>query len=804
LNTGTSSERIYLCFKRDFLGNPIVDMQPVFPTKGEEWPEGFYVIEKSVTNVPANLNLGSNGIDIFLCYKQQLTRLWCLLNESSNTLAGSSSAEDLSLASRRGRRLSSPHETAAEQRRRRASCNSKSPLRSTDSSTTAKVRFNNSRAMSPVRSAGEAAAVDDQAGVRVDSFSAEYDLDPDDDATVEVSTNNPSNDDDQPPHSVDEEDDSSTNFNNNNNESSFPAEFYDECSQDKRGPDLVQLRKVQEVVDATGHAVPLYKRKLLYAMLSTIYIRQGVVAEMMIVGLTKLLKDTDFYEQDLQPTSSTSLLAGTLTMFDVTIEVVCDHFDQAIELEHERILLFLRTAIKHSGATMSPFTLQRMFRTLTHICNCYSTKSNWIQLGYSMPCNDPMKDITPFKVFKHLIWDMVAQTEKQECEIAQRLPGNGSIEYADDDHLHDDDDDEDEDVGNQDDKSNGSSSGRKRSAKKSKSYYEVRDVLEDLIEETMDSVEIAHLCETTFSVISKQINVQSHFWRLMNGIGKKLFVDHAWRSAFVILCAIVSQAMQPIRMTNKLSTSTASMASASLSTSSGLASASSGTTGRRRSASAAVNPVSLPNATNVKQEPLPRDIGSKLVALEAINEYCLSTGEKLRTSKIMGYQIRRIVIPCLLHNVSYAMNDHRIFAKILKIITALWKKWRRHIRIEFAILCEHLVFRVLQASVLQIRPIFQMIAIQEVTNWFDQPYMLMEMFVNYDMNSKFVSHWNTFSYLVRAMCSISRQVSITNVFLLPCWHLCCWNSNSNSCSLILFFVDYFAMVLMYVVVNFGS
>ncbi len=59
VNTGTSSERIYICFKRDFLGNPIVDLQPIFPTKGEEIPQGFFMIDRSATGVQGNLNMGS-------------------------------------------------------------------------------------------------------------------------------------------------------------------------------------------------------------------------------------------------------------------------------------------------------------------------------------------------------------------------------------------------------------------------------------------------------------------------------------------------------------------------------------------------------------------------------------------------------------------------------------------------------------------------------------------------------------------------------------------------------------------------
>jgi hypothetical protein len=56
--------------------------------------------------------------------------------------------------------------------------------------------------------------------------------------------------------------------------------------------------------------------------------------------------------------------------------------------------------------------------------------------------------------------------------------------------------------------------------------------------------------------------------------------------------------------------------------------------------------------------------------------------------------------------------------------------------------------RIPQASTLKIRPAFQMTVLQEVVTWFDQPQLLVEMFVNFDMDRKFVSHWNVFSHLV--------------------------------------------------------
>ena len=126
----------------------------------------------------------------------------------------------------------------------------------------------------------------------------------------------------------------------------------------------------------------------------------------------------------------------------------------------------------------------------------------------------------------------------------------------------------------------------------------------------------------------------------------------------------------------------------------------------------------------------------------------------------MGYQIRKLVVTCVLTNIPFSFYEHRLFSKLLKIISALWKYWRTHIRIEFANICEQVIIPVLQASTMKIRPIFQSIVLQEVVTWFDQPHLILEMFVNFDMDGKFVSHWNIFSHLVSSMCTIARRAAL--------------------------------------------
>lgn len=639
INTGTGAERIYLCYKKDFLGNPIVDIQIILPSKTEDPPKSFNVIEKSTSGVQANLNLGNSGPPIFFCYRQELIRLSCLLNEGDpdaerrRSFFPDSLERKALLREDRGR-------SASPVPRGRGDGILKIPSTS-DLNLPAK-----DEATSPA--VAHLTAEDNH---EIDSISAPSDKvgSP---TTLEKASDLPTEDD------------------------------WMEAAEESdvvREAEMSYLRRMQDVVDASGKLIDLKRRKALLAVLAAVYVRHGIISELAVAGLSKLLKDTDFFENDL----SSLPLPGTITMLDLTIESVCDRFDLSAEGDHDTLLQFLKICIKHSAARLSPISLQRMFRAISYLCCCYSTRSTWLIKGLPMPLSEPGMDISPFKVLKELVWDTVAQVET--VEIAHFLPDPDPPQYT---ALAD-------------------------LTNKSESYLEVRLIVEDLIDDAIDSVDVSRICEAAYQTISKQSTStsSSSFWQLINNYSKKLFADYPNRNAYVTLCAICKQAWYGIR-------------------------------------------------TSPTGDPIPRDLGSKLLALESISEFCQCAGEKMKMSKVVGYQIRRIVVPCILYNISYAMVDHKIFAKVLSIITALWKKWRRHIRIEFAILCEQLVFKVLQASVVQIRPIFQMIAVQEVINWFDQPHMLIEMFVNYDIDRKFVSHWNTFSYLVRSMCAIGRRLSV--------------------------------------------
>jgi hypothetical protein len=141
-------------------------------------------------------------------------------------------------------------------------------------------------------------------------------------------------------------------------------------------------RSTQAVVDPEGNVLPITVRKNVHAMLAALYVRQGDLSQVVLVEIIALLKDTDFFDDDLKALP----LNGTITMLDLTIEAVCDRVDAFMEHEHQAILQFFRVLVKHSAGKLSVQSQQKLFRCLSFLYSSYSSKSSWMQQGLPHPC----------------------------------------------------------------------------------------------------------------------------------------------------------------------------------------------------------------------------------------------------------------------------------------------------------------------------------------------------------------------------------------------------------------------------------
>ena len=349
-------------------------------------------------------------------------------------------------------------------------------------------------------------------------------------------------------------------------------------------------RRTQAVVDPEGRVLPVVIRKTLHALLAALYVRQSNLSQMVLVELTALLKDTDFFEDDLRALP----LPGTITMLDLTIEAVCDRVDSFMEHEHQAILQFFRVLVQHSCGRLSVHSQQKLFRCLSFLYSSYSSKSSWMAVGLPHPCADGGGDLLALKVFKELTWATVAQVET--VDIAHSLPDAMTDTYD--------------------------------YSSSTEAFELARSFVIDLIEDVIDSLEVSRISEAAHMTIAKPSSstTSALFWMQIGAISCKMFTENALRSAFLALCAICKLAWHGLRPISDGNSSTAP-----------------GTGANQASA---------------------RDLGCKLLALETLHEFCASAGEKMTLSKVMGYQIRRLVVPCLLANLQYAILDHRVFSKV--------------------------------------------------------------------------------------------------------------------------------------------
>jgi hypothetical protein len=684
VNAGSNTERVFLCFKKDKQGDAVTDIQVLFP-KSEDFPKDFCVIEYSPTNIPANLNIGTigvyGGVKLALAYRQVHSSLMCLENDAA-PVAG--------LASGLGLHAKKHHDSHLLSNSRSQSMSTDSSLQSGSSASSNSIThdFVPTRRPLSLRSddgVADSAVLESASGGGMESTSAtpggSSQYSPRRKSTVDTIFTEES---DQP-------------FVNGDEESS--SDIYsdiEDCASDDADEDIFYAdRSGAIVLDCYGKPVLANQRRSLLAVLMGLSLRQNEISILACQGLMKLFRDTDFFVCDLciLPPSS------VLTMLDITVEAICSRFYNCQEAEFDGALQFLKVLVRHSCGKLSSICTQRIFKILSFLCNYYSTRTNWLLGGYPNPCLDSGLELPCFRVLKEFVWSVVAQVEVSD--VAQVIPlsskeDNDTLQITPAVSLALD-----------------TAFAGMDPYSRMESVKVCSQLSLGVTEEITDSIEACRLANVARLLALQQSTSgsSSSFWEEANKLGRKLFADSSYRTAFVALVALCKLACQKVRLTSK-------------------------------------------------GNPTPRDLGSKLLAIESIADFCATAGEKMKASKIFGVQIRRLVIPVIFSNVSTALNEPRVYNKLLKVLTSLWKSWRLHVRVEFAVIVDRLVIPVLEANSLKIRPGLQMVTVQELLSWVEQPHVLLEMFVNYDMDNNYVSHADIVQKLIDRVCAVARRCSL--------------------------------------------
>ena len=112
-------------------------------------------------------------------------------------------------------------------------------------------------------------------------------------------------------------------------------------------------------------------------------------------------------------------------------------------------------------------------------------------------------------------------------------------------------------------------------------------------------------------------------------------------------------------------------------------------------------------------EPVPRDVASKLLSMELLLIFILTWHDSIHgkqgenaivpeldgsnSTSTMVYVMRRLIVPTLLSNTSSALENSRVFRRVLRIISVFWSipYFRSRMKAELAVLIEHFVLRTL-------------------------------------------------------------------------------------------------------------
>eukprot|EP00602_Paraphysomonas_sp_CaronLab_P009335 CAMPEP_0185037178 /NCGR_PEP_ID=MMETSP1103-20130426/31197_1 /TAXON_ID=36769 /ORGANISM="Paraphysomonas bandaiensis, Strain Caron Lab Isolate" /LENGTH=1936 /DNA_ID=CAMNT_0027575031 /DNA_START=65 /DNA_END=5872 /DNA_ORIENTATION=- len=734
INSGTSAERIFMCYKRDASCNPIVDLQIYFPTKNESPPTSFTRLSRSVRNYPVDLNMGTGAPTIGVCYRLDLSGLDCLiprdLSRGSymnllgvNTVIDGAmdvaSSDDESHPSHPSSCSSALRDARRKDVMERRISNQSSVDLTEDwdyekevsrmSGLEEEVCCSGSASPSPPseegsppsppvtavdgrdETASSLSGEDEVAAVRVAKRErdrrhmstgtigeSEFDS-PNGDESGNVRRNSLQGPVEQGDPN---KDDDSIGGQSITASVIDPNEHRDTMMGLGSQNDLVVTVQDRPIPRAQGY----FLRAVLFGIFGT-----GELLDTSLSVLKAVIEEGSLFEDCFSGRSPSE----SMTMLDVTVCALCERLDGCVEVTNNKVLEVIHLIIKRSKGLLTKFCTQSLFRAVSFVCAACSTRSNWVAAGYPTPVQDDGQEIYAFSILRDLIKNVTSRAE--HCELDQSLPNvyescGDIVEVQEDASLY--------------------NYNIEHLLSLGESHVIVCDLVTEFFDEVMDSVETSRVTEVALLATAKKTSstLSPSFWIHMNSISKSLFRNYEVQNAFILLAALCKWSWLGIK---------------------------SGDSG----------------------EAAPRHLGNKLLAIEALREYCRVAGPNLRLSKIMGYQVRRLVVSSMFLNIQYSLSEPRIFSKLLKLLSVLWENWREHIRLEFPVLCEQLVIKILQAPTIKMPPLFHIIALREVMKWFEQPHMLVEMFVNFDMDGVVVSDWNIFAHLIRAVCIFAEKSS---------------------------------------------
>ena len=480
-------------------------------------------------------------------------------------------------------------------------------------------------------------------------------------------------------------------------------------------------------------------------ILTSCYTSQGGSALVAVEGLTSLLNDTNFFAPDVADedcnTNDPDESSVRLTLLDLTIQVVCDvATSSARETYFRSCVDFVSDAMRFAGGKLNDRTVGFVLRFYLFVFYFGASipSSGW---PFNKEWHESMNGITN----DFLLSDNVDRNlaEKQSLNGVY-LPGGApqaaaialkefvSIVLA---RLG---------TGIDQARSQSNTSGMLGGTASPQLF--AHKILSNLVENAMNRVDVANYTQLALYQIHRSGGSELFWHDMIYSCGANLFgqdsmsskgVNHANTISFAVLASFVKISSGKVRILSH-------------------------------------------NA-----EPVTRDVASKLLSLELLLHFvkmwhvavcaeglihetetttiesnaAMQNLDEAESVVTMVYVMRRLVVPTLFSNTSAALEDCRVFRRVIRIISQLWcnSYYRRRMKIDLAVLIEHFVLKLLclgpqvyrthgaasseegkdQTSNFGMPSLLnqQLDVLEEMKIWFSSnPKEILDLFLNYDID----------------------------------------------------------------------
>jgi len=726
INPSSSGERVYICYRRSREGNPMTGVTCLRPSKGDLIPEGYTVLERTPRNFVADIAAKSEQ-PLFLAFRQRLENLECLRPLPLVLSVLYSKPMEIKAYYCTGGTV-----VPSEVGKYHIMDRSTHTLVSTSS---AKSRLNLIRSS---RDESETAVP-----AWVSSVSAHSP------SHVNVNQNLPKTDSSgREPFQKDDVSESSG-VHPSTSRSGYSMSPRSHCNNLHAALDAMHFIPVIEcaktvfrVEDAT-HSYLESRLTAITPILTSCYISHGASSLVAVEGLASMLNETNFFAQDVsdEDFNDDGIVEARvrLTILDLAIQAVCDVATcSARETYFRSCVDFVSDAVRFAGGKLNDRTIGFVLRFYLFV----------FYFGASIPTRS-----WPFNMSKAAILDDFLLFDDTEQSIKYGAPQAAAIALKELVSIM---------------LSRVGTGLEKAHYRSLELTHEdavtpqpsVHNTLFNSVESTMITADVANYTQLAMYQIHRSGGSELLWHDMISSIGEGLFgresesnrgVIHSNIISFAILASFVKICSGKVRMISHT-------------------------------------------------EPVPRDVASKLLSFELLLHfikmwhvavsaedvmYCTEGATLASVARQnynpMTYAVRRLVVPTLLSNTSAAIEDCRVYRRILRIITQLWGNsyYRYQMKVELSVLIEHFVLKVLSlgpqvhtssagvsvdesSSPPGDMPSLlhqQLDVLEEVKLWFSSnPKDALDLYINYETDGMLPpSYCRIMNKMCEALCNLAEQ-----------------------------------------------